>query len=79
MTTLHTCDGRFSIIQLRYQSFNHTRWASRNVVDIGYGIDIGDDNSYVTLAQRVMGYFSLGLEPYRWLVDIFPFRTQFLA
>ena len=56
-----------------------SRWAARIAVDIGYGIDIGDDNSYITLAKRVADYLSLGLEPYRWLVDIFPFRTQFPA
>jgi hypothetical protein len=56
---------------------NLSRWAARIVVDIGYGIDIGHDNSYVTIAQRVNGYFSLGVEPFRWLVDSFPFRAQF--
>jgi hypothetical protein len=54
-----------------------TRWASRIVVDIGYGIDIGDDDSYVTLAKRVSEYFALGVEPLRWLVDSFPFRAHF--
>ena len=54
-----------------------SRWAARIVVDIGYGIDIGGDSSYVTLAKRVAGYFSLGMEPYRWLVDSLPFRAQF--
>ena len=52
-----------------------SRWAARIVVDIGYGIDIDHDSSYVTLAQRVNGYFSLGVEPFRWLVDTFPFRA----
>ena len=52
-----------------------SRWVIRVVVDIGYGIDIGDDDSYVTLAKRVSGYFALGVEPFRWLVDIFPFRA----
>jgi len=47
------------------------------VVDIGYGIDIGDDDSYVTLATRVTEYFLLGVEPFRWLVDSFPIRAQF--
>ena len=56
---------------------NLSRWAARIVVDIGYGIDIDHDNSYVTLAQRVNGYFSLGVEPFRWLVDTFPFRGHF--
>ena len=60
------------------QRSNDSRWASRIVVDIGYGIDIGDDDSYVTLAKRVSGYFALGVEPLRWLVDTFPFRAYFL-
>ena len=47
-------------------------------MDIGYGIDIGGDDSYVTLAKRISGYFALGVEPLRWPVDTFPFRTQFL-
>ena len=54
-----------------------SRWAARIVVDIGYGINIGGDRSYVTLAKRAAGYFSLGMEPYRWLVDSLPFRAQF--
>ena len=52
------------------------RWAARIVVDIGYGIDIGNDNSYVTLAKRVSECFELGIAPFAWLVDIFPIRTQ---
>ena len=51
------------------------RWAARIIVDLGYGIDIGDDKSYVTLARRVGDYFSLGVEPFGWLVDIFPIRA----
>ena len=54
-----------------------SRWAARIVVDIGYGIDIGGDSSYVTLVKLVAGYFSLGMEPGRWFVDSFPFRAQF--
>ena len=61
-----------------FQRSNGTRWASRIVVDIGYGIDIGDDDSYVTLAKQVSRYFALGVEPLRWLVDTFPFRAYFL-
>ena len=53
------------------------RWAARILVDIGYGIDIGDDSSYIALAKRVADYFSLGIEPFGWLVDIFPIRTRF--
>jgi len=52
---------------------------SQVVPFIGYGIDIGDDNSYVTLAKQTFAYFSLGAEPSRWLVDAFPFRAQFPA
>ena len=77
MTTLDVCGGRFSIIHLHYQSFDHTRWASRNVVDLGYGIEIGNDDPYLTLAHRVSEYFALGVEPLRWLVDVFPFRAHF--
>ena len=54
-----------------------SRWSTRIVVDIGYGIDIDDGDSYVTLAEEVSRYFALGVEPFSWLVDIFPFRAQF--
>jgi len=54
-----------------------SRWAIRIVVDIGYGIDIGNGDSYVTLAQEVSEYFALGVPPFSWAVDIFPFRAQF--
>ena len=72
------CDGESSIVT--FPTSGHifsSRWAIRSVVDIGYGIDIGDGDSYVTLAQQVSEYFGLGVEPFRWLVDIFPFRAQF--
>ena len=78
MTSLYACDGRSSIVTF-VATANDNRWASRIVVDIGYGVDIGDDDSYVTLAKRISGYFALGVEPFRWPVDIFPFRAQFLS
>jgi len=69
--------NRPSPISLQILYNTTSRWSARIVVDIGYGIDIGDDDSYVTLAKRVAEYFSLGVEPFRWFVDIFPIRAQF--
>ena len=77
MTSLYMCDGRTSTTNF-IANADDTRWASRLAVDIGYGIDIGDDDSYVTLAKQVSEYFASGVEPLRWLVDSFPFRAQFL-
>jgi hypothetical protein len=54
-----------------------SRWSARIVVDLGYGIDIGDDDWYITLATRNNEYFSLGIEPFRWLVDSLPLCAQF--
>jgi len=59
----------------QYSDDTSSRWAARIVVDIGYGIDIGDNSTYVTLAKGVSTSFSLGLEPARWLVDSLPPRA----
>ena len=80
MTSIYMCNSGHFIADLAAHNLicnNLSRWSARIIVDIGYGIDIGHDSSYVTLAQRVNGYFSLGVEPFRWLVDSFPFRAQF--
>ena len=80
MISVHMYSGRSnrpSPISLQILYNTTSRWSARIVVDIGYGIDIGDDDSYVTLAKRVAEYFSLGVEPFRWFVDIFPIRAQF--
>ncbi|EIN03482.1 cytochrome P450 [Punctularia strigosozonata HHB-11173 SS5] len=51
------------------------RWAASIVVFIGYGFDLNEDKDdwYVKTADLNNHYFSLGVQPFMWLVDSVPF------
>lgn len=41
---------------------------------IGYGIDLKEDREdwFMRQAERTNGFFSLGMLPFKWIVDMVP-------